>query len=168
MRRMSAMALAPAQLSNRPDQLGDDERDYVSVLVGGQLFGLPIDRVRDVFKVQTMTSVPLAPPEIAGLINLRGRIATAIDLRRRLGMPAAETADLMAVGIEARGESYGLIVEGVGEVMRLGPQTRDENPIHMSGPWAALSRCVHRLDDTLLVVLDVEAVLDLDAALLAS
>lgn len=165
---MSAMNLAPAQLSNRPDQLGDDERDYVSVLVGGQLFGLPIDRVRDVFKVQTMTAVPLAPPEIAGLINLRGRIATAIDLRRRLGLPAAETADLMAVGIEARGESYGLIVEGVGEVMRLGPQTRDENPIHMSGPWAALSRCVHRLDDTLLVVLDVEAVLDLDAALLAS
>jgi purine-binding chemotaxis protein CheW len=79
-------------------------------------------------------------------------------------MPAADTADLMAVGIEARGESYGLIVEGVGEVMRLGSQTRDENPIHMSGPWAALSRCVHRLDDTLLVVLDVEAVLDLDAA----
>jgi purine-binding chemotaxis protein CheW len=168
MRRMSQLTHASAAMPERPDQHGADEQDFVSVIVGGQLFGLPIDRVRDVFMVQTMTSVPLAGPEIAGLINLRGRIATAIDLRRRLGLPAAKTADLMAVGIEARGESYGLIVEGVGEVMRLGPQTRDENPIHMSGPWAALSRCVHRLDDTLLVVLDVEAVLDLDAALLAS
>jgi purine-binding chemotaxis protein CheW len=159
---------AAAALVDRPDRPwpdapGSDALDYVSVLVGGQLFGLPINRVRDVFMVQSMTAVPLAPPEIAGLINLRGRIATAIDLRRRLGLPAAATADLMAVGIEARGESYGLIVEGVGEVMRLGPDTRDENPIHLSGPWAALSRCVHRLENHLLVVLDVEAVLDLDA-----
>ncbi len=160
---MSQVLHASPSPASPPEHREAGEFDYVSVVVGGQLFGLPIQRVRDVFMVQTMTSVPLAGPEIAGLINLRGRIATVIDLRRRLGLPASTSADLMAIGIEARGESYGLIVESVGEVMRLGNDTRDENPIHMSGPWAALSRCVHRLDGTLLVVLDVEAVLDIDA-----
>ena len=140
------------------------ELEYVTVTIGGQLFGLPINRVRDVFMVQDITPVPLAGPEIAGLINLRGRVATAIHLRRRLGLPAAESADRMAVGIEARGDSYGLVVEGVGEVMRLGEASRDENPVHLSGPLATLAHCVHRLDDKLLVVLDVEAVLDVGAA----
>jgi purine-binding chemotaxis protein CheW len=161
---MSARANMSASADRQCDQHGSDAHDYVSVMVGGQLFGLPIQRVRDVFMVQTMTAVPLAPPEIVGLINLRGRIATAIDLRRRLGLDHTRSTELMAVGVEAHGESYGLIVEGVGEVMRLGSDTRDENPVHMSGPWAALSRGIHRLDDTLLVVLDVEAVLDIGAA----
>ena len=55
-------------------------------MVGGQLFGLPILRVQDVFKPERVTRVPLAPPEIAGVLNLRGRIVTLIDLRRRLGL----------------------------------------------------------------------------------
>jgi purine-binding chemotaxis protein CheW len=144
-----------------PEAPARGEREYVTVMVAGQLFGLPIQRVRDVFMVQAMTPVPLAGPEIAGLINLRGRVATAIDLRRRLGLSGVGTASLMAVGIEARGESYGLIVEGVGEVMRLADDSLDENPVHLSGPLAKLARCVHRLADTLLVVLDIEALLDL-------
>jgi purine-binding chemotaxis protein CheW len=157
------MSQALVQTTPEP-QGGAPEFEYVTVTIAGQLFGLPINRVRDVFMVQDITPVPLAGPEIAGLINLRGRVATAINLRRRLGLPVVEAADRMAVGIEARGESYGLIVEGVGEVMRLGDTSRDENPVHLSGPLAALAHCVHRLDDKLLVVLDVEAVLDVGAA----
>jgi purine-binding chemotaxis protein CheW len=157
------MAMASIGASARPESTGSEELEFVSVFVGDQLFGLPIQRVRDVFMVQTMTPVPLASPEIAGLINLRGRVATAIDLRRRLGLPDMESGPLMAVGIEARGDSYGLLVQGVGEVVRLGRNTREDNPIHMSPAWAALSSGVHRLDDRLLIILDVDALLDLDA-----
>ena len=60
---------------------------YVTVVTGGQLFGLKLERVRDVFVPRGLSEVPLAPPEVAGLLNLRGRIVTAIDLRRRLGLP---------------------------------------------------------------------------------
>ena len=61
--------------------------EYVTVMLGGQLFGLPISRVQDVFKPDRLTRVPLAPPEIAGVLNLRGRIVTAIDMRGRLALP---------------------------------------------------------------------------------
>ncbi|MGH6664506.1 MAG: chemotaxis protein CheW, partial [Pseudolabrys sp.] len=59
--------------------------EYVTAMIGGQLFGLPIVRVQDVFIPERLTRVPLAPPEIAGILNLRGRIVTLIDLRRRFG-----------------------------------------------------------------------------------
>src|ERR1051326_8818596 len=61
--------------------------EYVTVMIGGQLFGLPISRVQDVFMPDRVTRVPLSAPEIAGVLNLRGRIVTAIDMRRRLGLP---------------------------------------------------------------------------------
>src|SRR3989440_8015046 len=99
--------------------------EYVTVMIGGQLFGLPISRVQDVFMPDRLTRVPLASPEIAGVLNLRGRIVTAIDLRRRLGMPARTDGGApMAVGIELRGESYGVLIDSVGEVMKLAEETR--------------------------------------------
>ena len=94
--------------------------EYVTATVGGQLFGLPISRVQDVFMPDRLARVPLAPPEVAGLLNLRGRIVTAIDMRRRLGLEAfAEGAPRMAVGIECKGESYGLLIDAIGEVLKL-------------------------------------------------
>jgi chemotaxis signal transduction protein len=86
--------------------------EYVTATVGGQLFGLPISRVQDVFVPERLTRVPLAPPEIAGMLNLRGRIVTAIDLRKRLSLDAeASERPRMAVGIEYLGESYGLLID---------------------------------------------------------
>src|SRR5437588_3062926 len=94
--------------------------EYVTATVGDQLFGLPIARVQDVFVLDRLTRVPLAAPEIAGVLNLRGRIVTAIDLRRRLGLaPPAEDRRRMAIGIEHGGESYGLLIDAIGEVMKL-------------------------------------------------
>src|SRR5216683_7248597 len=66
---------------------GREAGDFVSVVIGGQLFGIPVLQVRDVLASQRITRVPLAPPEVAGSLNLRGRIVTAIDLRTRLGLP---------------------------------------------------------------------------------
>ena len=67
--------------------------EYVTAMIGGQLFGLPIVRVQDVFIPERLTRVPLAPPEIAGMLNLRGRIVTLIDMRRRFGLGERDDAD---------------------------------------------------------------------------
>lgn len=134
--------------------------EYVTVLIGGQLFGLPINRVQDVFSPEAITRVPLAPGEIAGVLNLRGRIVTAIDMRRRLRLPPAEEGTgCMAVGIEYKGESYGLLIDQVGEVLRLPVDGLEQNPGNLDRRWAAVSGGVQRLDGRLLVVLDVDHVL---------
>lgn len=145
-----------------------DSLDYVTVTIGDQMLGLPIGRVHDVFIANRITAVPRAPSEIVGLLNLRGRVVTAICLRKRLGRPANpdmrgnEKCELTAVGIDDGGEAYALIVDAVGEVMRLDQSTFEPVPVHLDRSWAALAAGVHRLDDRLLVVLDVDAVLKLD------
>ena len=140
----------------------DSVIEYVTVLLGGQLFGLPISRVQDVFMLERLTRVPLARPEIAGVLNLRGRIVTAIDMRCRLGLPKLdEKRPPMAVGIECKGESYGLLIDAVGEVLKLDDNAREPNPVNLDSRLAQISAGVHRLDGQLLVILDVERVLDL-------
>jgi purine-binding chemotaxis protein CheW len=135
--------------------------EYVTATVGGQLFGLPIARVQDVFVLDRLTRVPLAAPEIAGVLNLRGRIVTAIDMRRRLALaPLGEVRKRMAIGIEYRGESYGLLIDAIGEVLNLSTGSRESNPVNLEARLARLSAGVHRLEDRLLVVLDVDRVLD--------
>jgi purine-binding chemotaxis protein CheW len=138
------------------------EGEYVTVMVDRQMFGLPIDRVHDVFIASAVTRVPLAPREIVGLLNLRGRVVTAMCLRRRLGLPESESGREMAVGLEHHGESYGLLVDQVGEVMKLSSETLEPNPVHMDMRWGCLSRGVHRLDGELLISLDVDAVIALE------
>ena len=139
-----------------------EDVEYVTATVGGQLFGLPISRVQDVFAPDRLTRVPLAPPEIAGLLNLRGRIVTAIDLRRRLGLEdRAGDAQRMAVGVECKGESYGLLIDVIGEVLKLSTSGREDNPVNLDPGLARVSAGVHRLDGKLLVVLDVDRVLDI-------
>ena len=145
-----------------------DSLDYVTVMIGDQILGLPIGRVHDVFITNRITLVPRAPSEIVGLLNLRGRIVTAICLRKRLGRPATLRQDregkteLVAVGIDHGGEAYALIVDAVGEVMRLDQSTFESTPVHLDRNWAALATGMHRLEDRLLVVLDVDAILRLD------
>ncbi|MGH6769307.1 MAG: chemotaxis protein CheW [Xanthobacteraceae bacterium] len=138
--------------------------EYVTATVGGQLFGLPISRVQDVFIPDRLTRVPLAPPEVAGLLNLRGRIVTAIDLRRRLGLAAPiEGEPMLAVGIECKGESYGLLIDAIGEVLKLPADAKQDNPVNLDGHLARVSAGVYRLDGKLLVVLDVDRVLEIGA-----
>jgi purine-binding chemotaxis protein CheW len=138
--------------------------EYVTATIGDQLFGLPIARVQDVFAPQRLTLVPLAGPEIAGLLNLRGRIVTMIDMRARLDLKMPEDSRrMMAIGVEYKGESYGLLIDEIGEVMRLSAASREDNPINLDARLARVSSGVHRLEGQLLVVLDVERVLDVGA-----
>jgi purine-binding chemotaxis protein CheW len=133
--------------------------EYVTARIGGQLFGFPIARVQDVFMPERVTRVPLALPEIAGLLNLRGRIVTVIDMRRRLGLETSERACL-AVGVEHRGESYGLLIDEIGEVVKLPAADRQDNPVNLDRRIARVTAGVHRLDGRLLMILDVDRVLD--------
>ena len=145
------------------ENTGEILSEYVTAVVGGQRFGLPILRVQDVFVPDRLTLVPLAPPDVAGLINLRGRIITLIDLRDRLGLGPAPAGDEppMAIGIECHGESYGLLVDSVGEVLKLDNNRREANPVNLDARLAELSTGIHRLADQLLVLIDVDRVLNL-------
>jgi purine-binding chemotaxis protein CheW len=135
--------------------------DYVTFNCAGQSFGLPIDQVQDVFKPTNLTAVPLAAPEIAGILNLRGRIVTAIDLANRLNLASrTNLATAMAIGIEYRAESFGLLVDEVSEVLELPESERESNPINLDRELSRVSAGVFRLDRELLVVLDVDRILD--------
>jgi purine-binding chemotaxis protein CheW len=135
--------------------------EYVTAMIGGQLFGLPIRQVQDVFLPERITRVPLAPGEIAGVLNLRGRIVTLIDMRDRLGLaPREADAPFMAVGVETRGESYGLLIDSVGEVLKLDDTMREPNPINLDPRLARVSAGIHRLDGQLLMLIDVDRVLE--------
>ena len=143
--------------------------EYVTAVIGGQLFGLPISRVQDVFMPERLTRVPLSSQEIAGVLNLRGRIVTAVDMRRRLEVNRREDGGSgMAIGIEVKGESFGLLVDAIGEVLKLPDGEREPNPINLGGKLAALSDGVYRLEGQLLVVLDVDRVLDLRGGRMAA
>jgi purine-binding chemotaxis protein CheW len=136
-------------------------KEYVTAMIGGQLFGLPILRVQDVFIPERLTRVPLAPPEVAGVLNLRGRIVTLIDMRRALGLnERTDPGPQMAIGVERAGESYGLLIDSVGEVLKLDDAAREANPINLDPRLARVSAGIHRLDGQLLMVVDVDRVLE--------
>ncbi len=140
------------------------EAAFVTVTIGEQLFGMPIGRVHDVFAADRVTRVPLARAEIAGILNLRGRIVTMIDMRKFLDLPAqAENANQMAVGIEFRGESYGLLIDEVGEVLKLPVAQQEPVPVNLDPRWARVAAGVYRLEQDLMIVLDIDRVLNVQS-----
>jgi purine-binding chemotaxis protein CheW len=138
-----------------------DASDYVTFVIAGQLFGIPVLKVQDVLASCEVTRIPLAPPEIAGALNLRGRIVTAIDVRLRLGLAAREGAgEDMSIVVDQGGELYSLMVDEVGEVLSLDPKGFQRNPPTLDPRFREYSNGIYRLKDRLLVVLDVDGLLD--------
>jgi len=148
---------------DQPDAaLDEEDRQFVTLTIADQLCGVPVLGVRDILGEQTITRIPLAPEEVAGSLNLRGRIVTAIDLRRRLGLPAAPSgARRMAVVAEQGGELYALLVDQVSEVMRVKASAFERNPPTLSANWARFATGIYRLEGRLLVVLDIGRLLAL-------
>ena len=141
-----------------------DRRDFVSVTIADQLFGIPVLQVQDVLGSQRITRIPLAPTEVAGSLNLRGRIVTAIDIRIRLGLPPRpENPQAMSVVVDHGGELYSLLVDSVGEVLSLDSGDAERNPTTLDPIWREVSAGIYRLDGTLLIALDVARVLDFSA-----
>jgi len=150
-------AMSSEMTSAIPDDTDDLTCDFVTMTVAGQAFGIPVLSVRDVLAAQRITHVPLAPPEIAGSLNLRGRIATAVDMRRRLGLQAKESSEhTISVVVECEGELYSLMVDEVGDVITVSRSAYEPNPITMESSWREISDGLYRLDGKLLVVLEVE------------
>jgi purine-binding chemotaxis protein CheW len=161
-----AAATTPMPPSATPGRvaspLGDvTAESYLTLTVADQLCGVPVLAVRDVLGAQTITRIPLAPPEVAGSLNLRGRIVTAIDLRRRLGLPprGPEERAAMSVVVERDNELYSLLADQVGEVLPLPRADRAPNPPTLDPMWREVSGGVHRMGDRLLILLDVERIL---------
>ena len=147
------------------EPMTDTEQQYVTLTVAGQLCGIPVLGVRDVLADQAIARIPLAPGEVAGSLNLRGRIVTAIDLRRRLDLPPADPgARQMSVVTEQGGELYALLVDQVADVMSLPGSAFEPCPPTLPAVWAEHSRGVFRLEGRLLVVLDVAHLLDIAVA----
>jgi purine-binding chemotaxis protein CheW len=138
-----------------------ENREFVTVTIADQLFGIPVLSVQDVLGPQKITRIPLAPADVAGALNLRGRIVTAIDVRRRLDLPprAADVAG-MSVVVEHKGEPYSLMIDSVGEVLSVPFEAYERNPATLSSRWREISGGVYRLDGKLLVVLEVGLLLD--------
>jgi purine-binding chemotaxis protein CheW len=143
-------------MSNAADEVSDNL--YLTVKVGDQPFGIPVLCVHDVSKSQRITRVPLAPPEVMGAMNLRGRIVTVIDVARKLNLSIAsgtEAGNAMYVVIEHENELYSLKVDSVGDVMAPPSTDVEQNPANMEAGWREVSAGVCRLEGELLVLLDV-------------
>lgn len=136
-------------------------QEYVTVTIADQLFGIPVLEVHDVLRNLSLTKIPLAPAEVAGALNLRGRIVTAIDVRKRLGLPALdEDSNGMSVVVEHHGEPYSLMIDNVGEVLSLNAEDMQQNPVTLDTRWRDVSAGIYRLEEKLLVVLQIERLLD--------
>ncbi len=138
-----------------------ESKEFLTMIVGGQMFGVPVLQVQDVLGERKLTRVPLAPPEVSGAMNLRGRIVTAVDLRHKLSMEKKnEGVESMYIVVEYNGELYSLIVDDVGDVLALPDESFEKTPSTIDSSWRELSVGIYRLDGRLLVILDVPHMLE--------
>ncbi|MCG8362234.1 MAG: chemotaxis protein CheW [Pseudanabaenales cyanobacterium] len=139
-----------------------DEHQCCTFFLDTLFFGVEVETVQEIIRYQAMTPVPLAPPEVGGLINLRGQIVTAIDLRRRLALPPYR-ADQEPYNVVTRidDDIVSLLVDEVGDVLDVNEADFEPPPETLTGSMRHLIRGAYKLEDRLLLLLDVEKVVDL-------
>jgi len=144
-------------------------KDYLTVMIADQRFGIPVLQVQDVLRPQKVTRIPLSAPEVAGSLNLRGRIVTAIDVRKRLKLDSNNDNDGLAkeariggmsVVVEYKQELYSLIIDHVGDVLSLSDQHFEKNPGTLDPLWREISLGIYQLKGELMVVMDVPKILE--------
>lgn len=137
------------------------QQQFVTMRLGQQLFGISVLAVQDVMRHQNIAPVPLSPNVFAGLLNLRGRVVTAFDMRRRLGMTAYENIEkIMMVVVDFQHELYALMVDAVGDVLSLSMNRFEKVPSNMDASWRSVAAGVFKLETELLVILDVAHVIN--------
>jgi purine-binding chemotaxis protein CheW len=130
-------------------------QQYCSFFVDGMFFGVEVKFVQEVIRYQEMTPVPLAGAEIGGLINLRGQIVTAIDMRSRLQLAPRPAGELpMNVVVRTDDAAVSLLVDEIGDVLELDATTHEPPPQTLTGVTRELVSGVHKLKDRLLLTLD--------------
>lgn len=148
--------------------------EFLTMTIGAQMFGIPVLQVQDVLREQSVTRIPLAPAEISGALNLRGRIVTAINMRQRLGMDVGVNATIstvkdqnnaqshirnMSIVVEQNNELYSLVIDRVGDVITLDQERFEAVPATLDPLWREISSAVVRLEEQLLIILDVSRLL---------
>ncbi|MFN8547382.1 MAG: chemotaxis protein CheW [Candidatus Eisenbacteria bacterium] len=130
---------------------------YCTFFLDDLFFGVDVLKVQEVIRYQTMTRVPLASHVVSGLINLRGQIVTAVDLRRRLGLPDRAAEHLpMNVVVRTDDGAVSFLVDEIGDVLDVDDAAFERPPETMTGPARDLIRGVYKLSDRLLLILDTE------------
>jgi purine-binding chemotaxis protein CheW len=136
------------------------EHGIFTLVVDDETFGLPVDCVHTIFRATDVTTVPLGPREVVGLVNLRGKIVTAVSLRLRLGLDdAGPHHGALAIGIEHEGETFALFVDEFGDVITVSEDAHISAPPNFSASRLELTAAVYRLDSRILPVLDLAAIL---------
>lgn len=158
------MGNALAVSENKALAATESDGEFVTMRVADQLFGIGVHGVQDVLRGLKMTRIPLAPKEVAGSLNLRGRIVTAIDVRQCLDIPPrtgtpVPKEKVMSVVVEHRGEFFSLIVDAIGEVMTLPLGQIEKSPANLTGRWREVASGVYKMENELLVILDVSKLL---------
>jgi purine-binding chemotaxis protein CheW len=139
-------------------------QQFCTFYLNGLFFGVEVEKVQEVIRYQAMTPVPRAPQVIGGLINLRGQIVTAIDLRKRLEMPARDgDAKPMNVVVRTADGAVSLLVDEIGDVVEVSPNSFETSPETLVGAARALTCGVYKLDGRLLHAVNLSAVLEVDA-----
>jgi purine-binding chemotaxis protein CheW len=134
-----------------------DEHQYCTFFLDGHYFGIDLLKVQEIIRYQEMTRVPLASPMVRGLINLRGQIVTAIDLRRRLEL-SERPADQLPLNVVVQTEDgvVSLLVDEIGDVLEVSEKLFERPPETLKGTARALIRGAYKLADRLLIILDTE------------
>lgn len=142
--------------------MNQDTRQYATFSLGGEYLGVDVLKVQEVLRSQAMTPVPKAPGYIAGLINLRGQIVTAVDLRRRLGMPdRGPGAEPMNVIVRTAEGPMSLLVDDIGDVVEVPIHSLEPTPDTLASMAAPYLSGIHKLPGSLLAVLDVTRLITL-------
>jgi len=132
-------------------------QQFCTFFLKDQFFGVPVQQVQEVIRYQEMTRVPLVPPVIRGLINLRGQIVMAVDLRRRFGMEERLESELpMNVVVRTDDGAVSFLVDEIGDVLEVGEDSFESPPETLRGPARELVQGVYRLQERLMLVLDTE------------
>jgi purine-binding chemotaxis protein CheW len=153
---------AGAAKSEVAKEAAQASEQFSTFFVGDMFFGVDVLNVQEVLRFQPMTPVPQAPNVIEGLINLRGQIVTAIDMRRRLGLPA-RTGDKASMNMVVRttGGAVSLLVDEIGDVLDMDAANYERPPMNLDPAARELIRGVYKLKGRLLLVLDEERTVDL-------
>ena len=140
-------------------------KQFCTFFVNGLFFGVEVLKVQEVIRYQGMTRVPLAPDTIQGLINLRGQIVTAIDLRRRLELAPREKEQLpMNVVVRSNDGAVSLLVDEIGDVVEISDDIYERPPETLKGVARELVQGVYKLKERLLLILDTEKTVNLAGA----
>src|SRR5690242_4511126 len=135
---------------------------FCTFYLDGHYFGLDVLQVQEIIRYQEMTRVPLAPPVVRGLINLRGQIVTAIDLRRRLELTERPAEQLpLNVVVHTPDGAVSLLVDELGDVLDVPEKAFESPPETLRGEARELIRGAYKLPDRLLLILDTERAVNL-------